>query len=104
MIDVQTVDIDPPTDSSIHPPSGKRGWTLKEKKLEYAILVFGALITLTGLILQFRANRLGAEANELARQSNKLTEDSYKLQLWDDCHDRQVTYQIVLLGNLWAYS
>ena len=58
-------------------------------------MVFGALVTFAGLILQSRANRQSAEGNELTRQSNRVTEKAYKLQLWDDCHDRQVIRYIV---------
>ena len=60
------------------------------ERSELVIIIVATCIALAGLILQFRANRLGKEANELTRKGNAVAQKSYKLQLWDDCHDRQV--------------
>ena len=37
---------------------------------------------------------MSEEANELTRKGNAVAENAYKLQLWDDCHDRQVIRSI----------
>ena len=63
---------------------------LTTKRSELVIIIIATCIALAGLILQFKANRFSDEANELTRQGNSVAEKSYKLQLWDDCHDRQV--------------
>ena len=87
-----TFDTDPSANTSITSPTQHtKGWIFKEKKWKRALLIFGALVTLTGLILQFRANRQSAEGNELTRHGNEVNEKAYKLQLWDDCRDRQVS-------------
>ena len=52
--------------------------------------MLGTFIASAGLILSFRAYRLSEEANELTRKGNAVAESAYKLQLWEDCHDRQV--------------
>ena len=64
------------------------------KKSELVIIDVATCIALAGLVLQFRANRLSKEANELTRKGNAVAQKSYKLQLWDDCHDRQVIRSI----------
>ena len=63
---------------------------LTTKKSELVIVIVGTCIALAALVLQFTANRLSKEANELTRLGNAVAEKSYKLQLWDNCHDRQV--------------
>lgn len=67
---------------------------IKKKKLDSLILTTGVGLALAAFILQFRANRLSQEANELTWKGNVIVEESYKLQLWDDCHDRQVSMAI----------
>ena len=67
---------------------------LTTKKSELVIIIAGTCIALAALILQFRANRLSKEANKLTEKGNAVAENAYKLQLWDDCHDRQVTWSI----------
>ena len=63
---------------------------LTTKKSELVIIILGTFIASAGLILSFRAYRLSEEANELTRKGNAVAESAYKLQLWEDCHDRQV--------------
>ena len=65
---------------------------LTTKKSELFIIIVGTCIALAALILQIRANRFSEVANELTEKGNAVAENAYKLQLWDDCHDRQVTW------------
>ena len=54
------------------------------------MVIFTTCIALAALVLQSIGNRFSKEANELTEKGNAVAENAYKLQLWDDCHDRQV--------------
>ena len=59
------------------------------------MIIAGTFIAPVALFLQFRANGLTKAANELTRLGNAIAEKSYMLQLWDDYHDRQVSWAVI---------
>lgn len=52
-------------------------------RLNFAVGILVFALAVVGIWAQFRANAIGAKANAIAQ--NQLN-----VQLWDDCHDRQV--------------
>ena len=68
---------------------------------ELALIAIGVFVAIAALILQIQSNTLAKESIEATRKGNAAAEKSYKLQLWEDCHDKEVSAKIYRRSVYW---
>ena len=71
----------------------------KSRHNEILLITIGTCLALAALKGQLKSNGLSQEANAITQEGNVMTEQTYKLQLWDDCHDRIVSARAAVCAD-----